>query len=446
MILLQKRGGGAHPAAKSQFTDLKEDMRTRAASKPSFAPQKRTLFALSVLAFLPLLGPSASQPQQDRVALPSLQGSYAVGRREYVWTDPRRLEIAATQADQHRKLVVWIYYPAAPSTQPPSPVLPAPWTEAIVAGAKGNKWWNESREGALAGRRAHAVDNAAVASAPKSFPVVLFMPGFGQMPTAYTYLIENLASDGFIVVAINPTGFVPVTLFPSGDVVGNRIPAGIPTAALDLVFPWWVEDARFVSTELVELNKSAKDPLRGRMDLAHLGMAGHSFGGATAAQMVHDDPEFSAGIDMDGRLFGSVYETGAKKPFMIFDSHSDFKDYSTDEDWKQFEKELEECDRRWRVFSEKSSVVYTVTIKKTDHGSYLDEALLPSDTTIPALAKKAEIIMPGARSLPLIGQYVNAFFETYLAGRCSPLLNESARLVPEMTIDRTSGAPRGCAK
>ena len=49
-------------------------------------------------------------------------------------------------------------------------------------------------------------------------------------------------------------------------------------------------------TELARLNSAG--PFAGRLDLAHIGMFGHSLGGATAASTMRVDPRIDAGADL----------------------------------------------------------------------------------------------------------------------------------------------------
>src|SRR5581483_1197040 len=64
---------------------------------------------------------------------PPLTGKYAVGRREFVWTDFQRKEFGTNVAPgEHRRLVVWIWYPAAKSTLASAPALPSLWSNTII--------------------------------------------------------------------------------------------------------------------------------------------------------------------------------------------------------------------------------------------------------------------------------------------------------------------------
>ena len=75
----------------------------------------------------------------------------------------------------------------------------------------------------------------------------------------------------------------------------------------------------FVLNELEKLNKNdRKNLFINRMDLNQIGMFGHSYGGATAVQMLMKDDRIKAAVNMDGTLYGEkIEETGVEKPLMI---------------------------------------------------------------------------------------------------------------------------------
>jgi dienelactone hydrolase len=51
--------------------------------------------------------------------------------------------------------------------------------------------------------------------------------------------------------------------------------------------------------------------------LDHIGMFGHSAGGATAAAAMHVDARISAGINMDGALLTPAATAGSDRPFLL---------------------------------------------------------------------------------------------------------------------------------
>ena len=154
---------------------------------------------------------------------------------------------------------------------------------------------------------------------PEGFPVLLFSPAFGTHPLFYTAMLEELASQGFVVVSLCHPYSTGVTVFPNGRIVRAN-DAGSRFEVLkkrhegsleevekerNTVGEVWLADVRFVLDSLTELNKH-DDLLAGRMDLSRVGIFGHSFGGATAAAAVQTDRRFKAGINLDGSDLGKT--------------------------------------------------------------------------------------------------------------------------------------------
>jgi dienelactone hydrolase len=147
-------------------------------------------------------------------------------------------------------------------------------------------------------------------------PVVLFSPGYSTPRALYASLLEDLASRGYVVVAIDHTHETPVLEFP-----GGRIERGVLEPNLDGVrraLPIRVADAGFVLDRLGELERgAAPSRFAGRLDLAHVALVGHSLGGATAAEVLAVDPRVDAGVDLDGSFLRQAEQTGVAKPFLL---------------------------------------------------------------------------------------------------------------------------------
>jgi predicted dienelactone hydrolase len=136
------------------------------------------------------------------------------------------------------------------------------------------------------------------------FPVIVFSPGLGGSREGYEYLGRHWASHGYVSVHVQHLG--------SDDAVwkGSKQPEqDLARAAADpgnaVARP---KDVSFVLDRVTELNRDVT-PLKGRLDLRAVGMAGHSFGGwttlAVAGQMLGArlqsslvDPRFKAAIAM----------------------------------------------------------------------------------------------------------------------------------------------------
>ena len=108
------------------------------------------------------------------------------------------------------------------------------------------------------------------------FPVIIFSHGLGGTRDGYAYLGQHWASYGFVVVHVQHLG--------SDDAVwrGKAAPlAAMRAAAADLRNALdRPKDISFVIDQLTKMNTS-DTPLKGRLDLGHIGVGGHSFGGYT---------------------------------------------------------------------------------------------------------------------------------------------------------------------
>lgn len=111
-------------------------------------------------------------------------------------------------------------------------------------------------------------------------PVVLFSPGSGETRVIYQALAEDLASHGYLVVAVDHTGEAPVEL------ADGRI---LPVAPALFAPPETrgLADLRFV---LRRLNTLGFGP---RADLRRVAAIGHSLGGSTAALLMRAERRFS---------------------------------------------------------------------------------------------------------------------------------------------------------
>jgi hypothetical protein len=140
------------------------------------------------------------------------------------------------------------------------------------------------------------------------------------------------------------------------------------------------------------------------LNLGHVGMFGHSLGGATAAATMLIDDRLDAGLDMDGSLFGKVAVTGLEKPFMLFSADPGFRSKpNLAEFWSQL-----------------TGPRYAIDFAGTAHLAFSDLVFL-----VPQLAGTREAVAQ-ARIQPLIGTvnptlayaaeraYVLAYFDRVL--------------------------------
>src|SRR5581483_2923627 len=143
------------------------------------------------------------------IQLPRPSGPFGVGRTRFDWTDPNRQD--RFHPSLKRRLVVWVWYPAhATGLNSPAAYVPGKWGESAARWSAITIRLHMSPNALRAFTtsapvspasiqhiRVHAVEDAPIADDRKNFPVLIFSPGLGQMPTDYTGLIEDLASHGY---------------------------------------------------------------------------------------------------------------------------------------------------------------------------------------------------------------------------------------------------------
>jgi predicted dienelactone hydrolase len=109
-------------------------------------------------------------------------------------------------------------------------------------------------------------------------PVVLFSHGLGGSREGSNYLGVHWAKRGYVVVFVQHPGSDASVW--KGEPPGERLAALRQAASLEN-FMLRVRDIPAVLDGLEAFNAVPKHPLEKRLDLAHVGMSGHSFGAIT---------------------------------------------------------------------------------------------------------------------------------------------------------------------
>jgi fermentation-respiration switch protein FrsA (DUF1100 family) len=140
------------------------------------------------------------------------------------------------------------------------------------------------------------------------FPVVVFSHGLGGRPADYAPLLAYWTAAGFVVAA--PT-------YPNTS-------RGARLDPLDVLNQ--PSDASYVLTQVLALDATAGDPLRGRLDTQRVGAAGHSAGGITTVGLftVARDERLRAGIVLAGSSLGvGLSYTGPAAPMLFVHGQKD---------------------------------------------------------------------------------------------------------------------------
>ncbi len=287
--------------------------------------------------------------------------------------------------------------------------------------------------------RTNSLADPAVSTAQPSYPVVI------MRSAGLNTLAEDLASHGYFVVGFDAPYRSGLVVFPDGHVVKRQSADNPETMSYEAgkqvankLLPMWTTDASFVVDQLERLDKS--DPsgkFTGRLDIAKLGIFGHSFGGATALQFCHDDTRCKAGMDIDGMPFGNAIQEGASQPFLFL-----LSDHTSELSTTEGREVLADIHS---AYDHLKSSRHLVMIRGANHFTFTDQMVTKSSYFV-----RAFLLVrggPGAlRGLAITRAYVHTFFDVYLKGApvadVAKLRQSYAEVVPFDTFPPDATATR----
>jgi dienelactone hydrolase len=197
--------------------------------------------------------------------------------------------------------MITIWYPAepAPGALPGAyihPQLAVPLAEPHV-GSSGDV---ASR---LAGFYAFSRPDGSVALAGSPYPVVIYSHGYTFHRQDNSEKLEELASHGFVAVAMDHID-CRTTVYPNGTAVRGVFTDSPSEADLVTAVAGRLTDDTFVLGALALLNVS--DPLlAGRLDLNRLGAMGWSLGNSDLGELAQTDARFKGIVMLEGYLQGA---------------------------------------------------------------------------------------------------------------------------------------------
>ncbi|MFI7366593.1 alpha/beta hydrolase family protein [Streptomyces sp. NPDC050149] len=388
------------------------------------------------------------RPGLPAAQLPRPTGPFGVGSATLHLVDRSRTDPWAPDSSPYRELMVSVRYPAAPGGSTPRVPQMSAAAAAHFGGPEGAATLNLGMAPGTVDWGAtlsHARQDAPVHPRAGRLPVVLYSPGLGDPRTWNTALVDDLASHGYAVVTVDHTYEATEVEFPGGRLATMRIFDGAPpsdpdalSALLRKVVAVRVADTRFVLDRLPALNRTR---FGGVLDLRSVGMFGHSAGGFTAAQAMHDDRRIRAGINMDGQMdyvggalpdgsrLSTVALEGLDRPLLLMGTESEGSgDYRQQPSWAAFWRHT----RGWKA---------NVTLTGSRHASYTDAQVL-----LPQLARQGA--EPGDGLTAAVGTvqadraaaaeraYVTSFFGRWLRGHDDHLLDGPSDRFPEMVFSR----------
>ncbi|MFX0580647.1 alpha/beta hydrolase family protein [Nocardia nepalensis] len=282
-------------------------------------PNKRRILAFIAPAAVGLLAVIAIVPWSilPVPTLPEPSGRYRVGSQIFRWIDQQRPETATDSTTDRRNVVVQAWYPTEVASGRQYVYLAGldrlPGRVARIPGFVMSNY---------ASIDTHAYADVPISAERARWPVVLFSPGYGAPRAFYTGLVSDLASRGFVVLAIDHPYEAAVTELADGTIATQveNFPDNDADGERYMIDQLEVRrgDLSFVIDQLDR--PEAVGSLADRLDTDHIAAIGHSFGGASAIAAAADDPRIKAAANIDGTLYGDIPGRALQRPFLLLES------------------------------------------------------------------------------------------------------------------------------
>ncbi|WP_030209732.1 acetylhydrolase [Streptomyces sp. NRRL S-87] len=357
---------------------------------------------------------AAASPGPVGLELPRPTGRFPVGRDTLHLVDRGRKDPWVPTAG--RELMVSLYYPALAGTGTPAAYMTEAEARALLTdrGDLGRYVTPEQ----VASVRTHSRQGALPRPGRGRLPLVVLSPGFTLTRFSLTTLAEDLASRGYVVASLDHAYEADGASFPGGRTLGCEACAQVfPDRSLGRVSDGRAKDVSFLLDRLTG-DRPAWRYAR-LIDARHVGMAGHSIGGASAASAMAADPRVDAGVNLDGTFFAPLPEQGlGGRPFLLVGGDPALLPPDLDDpSWPQAWPRLDGW-KRW------------VTVTGMGHPGFTDWPVLGDQVGYP----HPETPLSGTRSQQITRAYVGDFFDLHLKGRPAPRLDGPTAADPEVVF------------
>ena len=386
--------------------------------------------------------------------LPKPTGPYAIGTQYFYLTDEDRPDESTPNPGDFRQVSVQLWYPVQLSGDEQTIRYMPQDASRVLA-----REWGlpEFLLDHFALVRTHAYLGAGVGKIGAPYPVITYSTS-GLMSPHMT-LFEELASHGYIVACIGHPYWNPFVYGSNGEVIPfdgqndhyeawwdeanstavesakslatqARTPslqehAFIklnelrPVAMLDL--RQWSDDIGFVLDQLDVMNQGSGF-LAGSLDLDRVGVMGFSKGGAAAGQFCATDERCRAGINLTGFMYGTIVDANLKTPFFFI---------SEQELW------CPDCFVNDLFFTRTERDAYQMKIRGARHTNFGDVMLFGW------LLQQGneETGIEGARMIGIQNAFSLTFYDMYLKGVDSALLDDPSADFPEVVFNSNRKAP-----
>ena len=262
-------------------------------------------------------------------------GKYAIGTVSYWVTDPDREEIFITDKHQARQIPIQVWYPAEKNSQSDyAPYIP----EATKVSEAISELLHTPKAllYPLRFKRSNALEKAPVNKKKSQYPVLLYLTGLYGHRCINTFQIQELVSQGYIVVGIDCPMAVALATFSDGSTL-QSLPRSVMDPMLNEslteenpllsykgktfeggLIAYFAKDVSRVIDFLTTLHTD--DPhhlLTNRLNMDKLGAFGVSLGGIIVSEASWKDRRIKASLIMESPIPKKIAQIGLWVPTMV---------------------------------------------------------------------------------------------------------------------------------
>jgi predicted dienelactone hydrolase len=390
---------------------------------------------LGAIAALLIIGGLAICYTLPMFHLPKTTGPYPVGTRTLYFIDPSRQETHPNTPHGNREIVVQLWYPSA------------------TARGK-HAMYRQLKECDLRSTYQAVLKTDTLQDSPIAgrFPVVVFNPAWRGFRNRSTYIMQELASQGFVVVGVSHPYNASIVQLHDGRVADGRDQpdlgdfTSVPFMGLedrlklaDFELRIQTDDDKFLLDQFETLNQSSSSPFYGHLDLTHVGSFGHSIGGSVSAELASEDPRVLSAVILDGVLDGPVGKTGLAKP--LFRLKANLQGLAPGSEnspipGTRVRAQMGKMGEDALANSFQRFGGYNVIIDGIGHENFTDKGFFTPFSRLSGIG-----VIPQSRAATIIDAYIVAFFKQTLKGDPQPLLTTQKLPFPEVVRFEAWPAP-----
>lgn len=261
----------------------------------------------------------------------------------------------------------------------------------------------------------------------KKYPLVMFCHGFGMFRNSNLTMMQELASQGYIVGSIDLDYETFWSIHEDKSIHFwdlrektelNHAKTDYETSKISKKWDHMREnDINNAIDYIIELsNKQNSKAIFHKIDIDKIAMTGHSYGGSVSASIGRSNPNVKAAIDMDGTAWGEIKKIDKDKiiditspyPIPILMMYSQ----THDEMIKEFEKTYGNMYPN-EVILAHAKEGYRAMVKGSDHFSFSDMHL---NTPLSAYFSGATQTRDSRETIKVINHIMVEFLNKYLKG------------------------------